>query len=165
MNPGGMRRSKAFTTEDLFHVLLCERFEWDTFLEEGSGAYRLLLAPHSGLFTRSHGLTHGDVVSMMDSFHNVLKEERVVETWEYCVGFRRKDPSRGGRRSMVQSKKNIAIVMVGIGYESNDNAQASIENKQMYAKRHGYSVYVLEEVDGGSRHPAWYKLSSVKNRP
>jgi len=64
---------------------------------------------------------------------------------------------------MVQSKKNIAIVMVGIGYESNDNAQASIENKKMYATRHGYAMYVLEEV-AGSRHPAWYKFSSALQR-
>lgn len=156
---GGNRRPlQAFTSEELFHILMCERFDWNAFLQ-GSEVYRDMFEPYSSLFTSSHGLRHASVVSLMDSFHSILKEERSVETWEYCAAFRT-NPT-GSRR--ILHPKNIAILMVGIGYETDDAAQASIENKKMYAKRHGYSMYVLEELTG-NRHPAWYKFSSALQR-
>lgn len=155
---GHHRPPQAFTSEELFHVLMCERFDWNTFLQ-GSEVYSHMFEPYSSLFTNSHGLSHADLVSLMDSFHSVLKEERPVETWEYCVAFRT-NPT-GSRR--ILHPKNIAILMVGIGYETNDAAQASIANKQMYAKRHGYSMYLLDESPG-NRHPAWYKFSHALQR-
>lgn len=158
-NPGRVSRPSHLTSEEVFHVLMCERFDWNIFLE-GSDAYHRTLAPYSRLFEESHGLSHDDVVRLMDSFHDVLKQRMAVDAWEYCVRFREIHPSP--QSQIPVWKSSIAILMVGIGYETNEAAQASIQNKRMYAERHGYSMYTLDHApEGEKRHAAWYKYSSA----
>ena len=148
-------RPTQFTSEEVFHVLMCERFDWNTFLD-GSAVYSQMLSPYSTLFGGSHGLSHQDVVGLMNSFHELLKQGKMVDAWEYCVAFRKRNHSR----HPPAWKPSIAVLMVGIGYETHEDAQASIRNKRMYAERHGYAMVVLDHApEGGTRHPAWYKYS------
>ena len=164
---GGERRSIHFTPEELFHLLMCERFDWTTLLE-GSDVFRKMLAPYSTLFEESHGLSHDEVVSLMNSFQTMLDTGTVVDAWEYCVSFRRKKlPGSHRSHAPPGTGPSIAILMVSIGYNANKNAQTSIDNKRMYAERHGYSLHVLDRAPKGGerlRHAAWYKYSSALQR-